>query len=234
LNHDGVHDTGVDLQLGPYGRHAGDMPLAVDWDGDGRQELCILSPGGSWFIDLNHNGVFDTGVDLQLGPYLRDAGDTPLAIDWDGDGRQELCIFRADGTWLIDLDHDGIFDPSTDLRLGPFRRQVGDVPLAIDWAGDGKQELCVFRRGGTWLIDVNRDGRFHGDPQQTVLGPFGENRGDRPVVVRRGGKDCMCIYRPSDDIWYIDTNRNGRFDQGIDEQLGPFGLYSKDEATGRR
>jgi lipopolysaccharide transport system ATP-binding protein len=232
-NHDGVHDPGVDLQLGPYGRHTRDVPLAIDWDGDGRQELCIFSPGGSWRIDLNHNGIFDPGVDLQLGPFGQDAGDTPLAIDWDGDGRQELCIFRADGTWLIDLNHNGIFDPGIDLQLGPFRRQAGDIPLAIDWDGDGKQELCVFRPGGTWFIDLNRDGRFQGDPHQTKLGPFGQNSEDRPVIVRwdRSSKECLCIYRPSDDMWYIDTNRNGRFDPGIDEQLGPFGLYAKDRST---
>ena len=97
-------------------------------------EIGVFQPGGTWLIDTNRNGVFDPGIDLQLGPFGQQAGDVPVAIDWDGDGLQELAIFRPGGTWFIDTNRNGVFNPGIDLQLSPFGQQAGDVPVAIDWA----------------------------------------------------------------------------------------------------
>jgi len=30
----GIYQTGMDIMLGPFGQQPGDIPLAVDWDGN--------------------------------------------------------------------------------------------------------------------------------------------------------------------------------------------------------
>ena len=181
-DYNGVFNPGIDLQLGSFGQQAGDVPVAIDWDGDGKQELAIFRPGGTWFIDTDHNGVFNPGIDLQLGSFGQQAGDVPVAIDCDGDGKQELAIFRPGGTWFIDTNRNGVFNPGIDLQLGPFGQQASDVPVVIDCDGDGWQELAIFRPGGTWFIDTDHNGVFN-PGIDLQLGPFGQQAGDVPVVI---------------------------------------------------
>ena len=190
LNHNGAFEAGVDWTNSPntFGRTAGDVPVAIDWDGDGTQELAIFRQGGTWFINLNHNGAFDVSIDWTNSPntFGRTAGDTPVAIDWDGDGNQELGIFRPIiGSWFIDLNHNGAFELGADLQLGPFGKSAGDIPIAIDWDGNGAQELAVFRQGGTWFIDTNRNGTFELSADWTSSpNTFGQQTGDIPIVLR--------------------------------------------------
>jgi hypothetical protein len=233
-NRNGVYDTGIDWTNSPnaLGRQVGDVPLTVDWDGDGRQELAIFRPGGTWFIDTNHSGVYDgPTVDWTNWPntFGRNAGDVPLAIDWDGDSRQELAIFRPGGTWFIDSNHNGTYDPGVDWTNSPntFGRNAGDVPLACDWNGDGRQELVIFRPGGTWFIDLNHNGTY--DPGVDLqLGLFGKSAGDIPAIIDWYGNGTpeLAIFRPSTATWYIDLNRDGTFTAGVDLSLAPFGNFA--------
>ena len=147
-NHSGVFDAGTDSWMGPFGPESTDKPLAVDWDGNGTQELAIFHLGGTWFIDTNRNGVYDSGTDWTNSPYTfgSQTSDKPVAIDWDGNGTQELAIFRSGGTWYIDVNHTGNFDAGTDWTNYPytFGSQSADIPVAIDWNGDGRQELAIY------------------------------------------------------------------------------------------
>jgi hypothetical protein len=193
LDHNGAFDAGVDWTNSPntFGRTAGDVPLAIDWDGDGIHELAIFREGGTWFIDVDHNGAFDPGVDWSNSPntFGRSDLDVPLAIDWNGDAIQELAIFRPGGTWFIDLNHNGAFETGVDWTNSPntFGRSDDDVPLAIDWNGDAIQELAIFRPGGTWFIDLNHNGTFEASVDWTNSpNTFGRNDDDVPLVINWG------------------------------------------------
>ena len=84
VNHNGAFEAGVDWTNSPntFGRSDDDVPLAIDWNGDAIQELAIFRPGGTWFIDVNHNGAFDTGVDWTNSPntFGGTVGDMPIVI----------------------------------------------------------------------------------------------------------------------------------------------------------
>jgi serine-aspartate repeat-containing protein C/D/E len=227
-NRNGYFDPGIDWSNSPntFGSTIGDVPLAIDWDGDGIQEMAIFRQGGTWFIDMNHNGAFEAGVDWSNSPntFGRTAGDVPLAIDADGDGVQELAIFRQGGTWFIDMNHNGAFEAGVDWSNSPntFGRTAGDVPLAIDWDGDGIQELCIFRQGGTWFIDMNHNGAFEvGVDWSNSPNTFGRTAGDVPLAIDYDGDGIqeLGIYRSG--TWFGDMNHNGAFEIGIDLTNSP-------------
>ena len=74
-------------------------------------------------------------------------GDVPVVGDFNGDGIDDLGIFRA-GMWRLDSDgdheltaHDKVFE------LG----NATDIPIAGDFDGDGIDEVGVYRRGTVQL-----------------------------------------------------------------------------------
>ncbi len=229
----GAYSATADLHAGLFGKSPGDIPVAVDWEGDGRQELAVFRPGGTWFVDTNHSGVFDgPAVDVQTGLFGKSLGDIPVAIDWEGDGRQELAVFRPGGTWFIDTNHSGVFDgPAVDVQMGLFGKSPGDIPVAIDWEGDGRQELAIFRPGGTWFIDTNRNGVYDGPTVDYTNSPgtFGGQTDDIPLAIDwdGDGRQELAIFRPG-GTWFVDLNHNGVFDPGNDLSVGPFGQQAGD------
>lgn len=74
-------------------------------------------------------------------------GGTPLAGDFDGDGTDEVAVFK-DGYWMIDINRNGKWD-ETDLqaKLG----EEGDRPVVGDWDGDGKDDIGIY--GPIWERD---------------------------------------------------------------------------------
>ena len=74
-------------------------------------------------------------------------GGTPLAGDFDGDGRDEVAVFM-DGYWMIDVNRSGTWD-ETDLlaKLGDSE----DRPVVGDWDGDGKDDIGIY--GPMWERD---------------------------------------------------------------------------------
>ena len=113
-----------------------------------------------------------TGSDLNGGEFIladRDgaaaqhivfglAGATPVAGDWNGDGRAKVGVF-LDGQWFLDLNGDGKWDDG-DLwaRLG----HEGDQPVTGDWDGDGKTDIGIF--GPAWSGDTKALAVERGQP----------------------------------------------------------------------
>ena len=71
-------------------------------------------------------------------------GDLPVVGDFNGDGIEEIAVFRA-GQWIIDSNGNHEIDAGD--RVIQFG-QAGDKPIAGDFDGDGTDEPAVFRPGG--------------------------------------------------------------------------------------
>lgn len=111
------------------------VPVAGDWDGDGKSEPALFS-NGMWKVRVKGKTVA-----YRFGR----AGDVPIAGDWDGDGADEPGVFRF-GRWILATDARV---PNT-LRSFSYGR-AGDAPIVGDWDGDGVDGIGL-RRGVSWLL----------------------------------------------------------------------------------
>ena len=108
------------------------------------------------FTTTNENSgiVTETGDQSRFGVL----GGTPLAGDFDGDGVDEIAMFK-DGYWMIDINHNGRWDD------GDFMAKLGDAldrPVVGDWDGDGKDDIGIY--GPMWERDMDAIDREPGLP----------------------------------------------------------------------
>ena len=194
-----------------------DLPVAGDWDGDGKDEIAVFRNGG-WYSDKNGDGYWTAG---DTTGWFGAAGDMPAAGDWNGDGKDEIAVFR-NGGWYFDKNGDGYWTAGD--TTGWFGA-TGDLPAAGDWDGDGKDEIAVFRNGG-WYFDKNGDGYWTaGD----TTGWFGA-AGDLPAAGDwdGDGKDEIAVFRNGG--WYFDKNGDGYWSTG--DTTGWFGATGDQPIAG--
>ncbi len=109
---------------------------------------------GTWYLDYNGNGVYDSGVDKAYG--FGAPGFTPVIGDWNGDGKHKIG-FYVNGTWYLDYNGNGVYDSGVDKAYG-FGAS-GFTPLIGDWNGDGITEIGVYING-IWYLDYNGNGVY--------------------------------------------------------------------------
>ncbi|MFG0290297.1 MAG: SdrD B-like domain-containing protein [Rhodopirellula sp. JB044] len=136
-----------------------------------QQRLLLRGEDGQWLADaVDH--VFQYGEQV----------DTPIAGDWNGDGIDQIGVFRS-GQWMLDEDGDGRWTSKD--RPKTFGRP-GDEPIVGDFNGDGIDEIGVVR-GDLWIIDTDGDRRITGnDKQIRVPRPSGDSQ---PIAGDFDGDD---------------------------------------------
>ena len=90
--------------------------------------------------------------------------DTPVVGDWNGDGIDQIAVFRS-GNWMLDTDGDGRWtnrDQKVDYG------QPGDQPVVGDFNGDEIDEIGIVR-GDVWIIDTDGDRRITGNDERIVI-----------------------------------------------------------------
>jgi hypothetical protein len=169
-------------------------------------------------------------------------GATQLAGDFNGDGIDELALFK-DGEWLIDINGNGEWD-RTDLwaQLG----SVGDLPVVGDWDADGKDDIGVWgvsragdgaaierepglpdtenrlatkpknvppRQDEESLVRLMQRGST-GDARSDVIDHVFRfgTRGDQPIAGDFNGDGVSTLGVFRDGEWVLDTNGDGQFD----------------------
>jgi hypothetical protein len=113
-----------------------------------------------WTIDTMNRGkwyIVSKSPTLQKNAFSV-RGAKQLAGDFNGDGRDELALFK-DGEWLLDMNANGEWDRGDMwIRLG----NAGDLPVVGDWDGDGKDDIGTY--GPEWEGDDDRIAREPGLP----------------------------------------------------------------------
>jgi hypothetical protein len=157
-----------------------------DFDGDGKTDFSVFSPGSSnWTVENSSNSQ-NTTTPFGF------SDDKIVPGDYDGDGKSDIAIFRpSTGTWWIRRSTN----PGNFLAV-----QFGlssDIPVPGDYDADGKTDIAVYRPStGVWYI------------HQSLLGDRIQSWGISGDVALTGdydadGKADMAIYRPSNGTWYI-------------------------------
>ena len=140
--------------------------LAVDFDGDHKQDVAIYRPSnGGWRIKPSSGG--STYVVWYGGL----ATDVPVSGDYDGDGKTDVAIFR-NGGWHI--------KPASGASAYYVWYGLGtDVPVPGDYDGDGKTDIAVYRpSNGVWYIMKSSGGIAHAN-----LGGVANDIPVNPVAV---------------------------------------------------
>ncbi|WP_456236669.1 SdrD B-like domain-containing protein [Allorhodopirellula solitaria] len=108
--------------------------------------------------------------------------DTPVAGDWNGDGIDQIGVFRS-GQWMLDEDGDGRWTgKDRPVNFG----EPGDEPIVGDFDGDGIDEIGVVR-GDLWIIDSDGDRRLtENDKHIQVPRPDGDSQ---PITGDFDGDD---------------------------------------------
>lgn len=211
-----------------------------------------------WTIDSLDRGqwVIVSTTKNKLAKLSRDAfdiyGAKQLAGDFNGDGRDELALFK-DGEWLLDINGNGIWDRG-DLwaKLG----EKGDLPVVGDWDNDGKDDIGIF--GPEWDTDeaalaaepglpdpenrlvttpknlpprgkvVGHDRLMQrsvsGDPRSDIIDHVFRFGGDtdQPVAGDFNGDGVSTLGVFNNGKWRIDVNGDGQF-YGEDDSFFDFG-----------
>lgn len=121
----------------------------VDYDGDGRTDLSVLRfpivapPGSSPITYWNNNSTAGTQV---AGPFGNANTDFPAPGDYDGDGKDDLALYRAGATVGTQSDF-WILLSSNNLPQHYAWGLRGDIAVARDYDGDGITDVAVYRRG---------------------------------------------------------------------------------------
>jgi hypothetical protein len=166
----------------------GDIPILADFDGDGRQDFAVYrSSTGEWYWLTSSSGYNRSAFRTILfgAPTL---GDVPMVADFDGDGRQDLTVWRGStGEWFW-LTSSTNYTVVRTVQWGV--PGLNDMPFTGDIDGDGKSEPIVYRlANGTWYWLTSSSGYVNsagtvgqlqfGDNRNPMIGDFdGDGRAD--------------------------------------------------------
>lgn len=140
-----VVSWGFSSQPGGFADH----PIHADYDGDGKTDYAIwrqpsTSPTDPIGLQCEFWILYSATGTYQAIPWGRSYNaayiDQPVKGDYDGDGKDDVAIFRKQGTqvfWHILQSQDG-------YRVEQFGNGL-DIPAPGDYDGDNKADLAIAR-----------------------------------------------------------------------------------------
>ena len=180
FNADGTHDPSTG-RFEFYGSPSPIYAKTAAATADGK-----ILIGGS-FTEISINNVRTTKPYL-LRLSLQQAAANRPRYDFDGDGKDDLAVFRpSESVWYLNRSSAGFF--STQFGLPQ------DKPVAADYDADGKADIAVFR-DGVWYWLRSSDSAF----TYRICGRAEDIPQPR---YDRNGQASFLVFRPSDGKFYV-------------------------------
>ncbi|GIM91826.1 S1 family peptidase [Paractinoplanes toevensis] len=171
------------------------VPLAGDWNGDGKDTIAIWRPNEHKFY--LRNSLSSGGADVTL--TFGQADDVPVAGDWNGDGVDTVGVWRpSENAFYLRATNDPANGATTTLDLA----DTNQLPLIGDWTGDGKDDVGRSRYS-------NHQHYLYRSGQTTIEINFGQ-LGDVPLSGDwdKNGVDSIGLFRPGNNTWYRKYNND--------------------------
>ncbi len=153
-----------------------------------------------WRLDAFNDGVFNPAQDRQF--FNLGRGQT-IVGDWDGDGNDDLGLFRTDtGTFKLFVNGT-LFRTVTRLD-----GKTGGKPLVGNWDGLPGDEVGLYRTAtGVFTLDIDGDGVAH-DPDDRVGGRLDGRTGGKPLVGNwdGAGGDEVGLYHADTGVFTLDID----------------------------
>lgn len=223
-----------------------DRVVTFDYNGDGNRDLFLYRPGygAAWVARSNGDGTF-SGVYTQghlgfgiAGFDLKVKSDRALAFDYNGDGKDDLFLYRPGQpvVWVARSNGDGTFTKVYGGYgiAGHAMSSVDDRVLAFDYNGDGKDDLFIYApgTGSAWVARSNGDGTFtavykQGYGGSGIAGHILQDGRDRVLIFdyNADNKDDLFIYTPgTGSAWVAHSNGDGTFSAVYREGYGGRGF----------
>lgn len=126
----------------------------------------------------------------SIGP----AGPNRARMDYDGDGRTDVSVFRpSNGVWYLNRSQAGFSATAFGIST--------DKIVPADYDGDGKTDIGVFRDGNWYLL------RSQSGFGAVSFGMPGDI--PQPEDFDGDGKADPAVFRPSNGTWYMLNSTSG-------------------------
>ncbi|MBW8874198.1 MAG: PQQ-dependent sugar dehydrogenase [Acidobacteria bacterium] len=168
------------------------IPLAGDWDGDGKTTPGFYDPASSTF--RLKNSLQGSATDILLTVNAPSRNVLPVVGDWDGDGKDTVGLYDVTtGKFFLKNSLTGSGFDVTVLFGPPGQARL---PVAGDWDGNGADGIGLYDPA-TSTFTLANSGTGGGAPDfQFQFGP--RNRGALPVIGDwdGDGTDGIGVYDP--------------------------------------
>ncbi|MGB7208366.1 MAG: VCBS repeat-containing protein [Pyrinomonadaceae bacterium] len=148
---------------------------------------------GTWTIRNSSGGSIEN---ITFGQ----AGDIPMAADYDGDGMTDFSVIRpSTNTWWV--------RQSTNSAVIPYSAGgTGDIPVSGDYNADGKADIALYRPStGVWTISNSGGTSTYTWGTGTDIPVPADYDGD--------GKTDVAVFRRTTGTWYVIGSQDGMFSQ---------------------
>jgi cytochrome c peroxidase len=222
----GSTDPGVGTSVPTSGSFAFQQ-LVLSAGGDGSVSLAIPNNAalvgqtfhGRWYIaDPSAANGFSVSRLFSF-TIFGEAASKPAFVDFDGDRKSDISIFRPNGgQWWWSRSSDNVVNA---LQFGAGTDKV--VPA--DYTGDGKTDVAMWRpASGEWFVLRSEDNTYYAYAFGTA--------GDIPAPGDFDGDGMAdtAVFRPSNGTWYIRQSSGPvRFDTfGAPGDIPQVGDYDND------
>ncbi len=188
------------FRFGPRPGRGPWIPLAGDWNGDGKSTTGFYDPATAVFRFRNTLG--GGASDIILAVDAPSANVRPIAGDWDGDGKDTVGLY--DVTASVFHLKNSLSGQGFDVTLPLGTPGQNQIPLAGNWGGDKDWPGLYDPATSTFLllgVVVGQPGASI--PVSVAFGPVGRNALPVTGDWNGDGKDGIGLYDPASAIFRL-------------------------------